>query len=351
MNLLDGFITTQNVLFYLNTNSFFDGDNYYIMEKDNYVVLARDIVKTFTMKKGAFGKKSIVKAVDKVSLSITKGSTYGLVGESGCGKTTLARTLLRLIEPDSGEIVILNTPLHTLSKDILRKFRKNMQIVFQDPYGSLNPRMTVEKIVSESLRIHENLTKEEVKEKTYNLLQMVGLDPTYASRYPHEFSGGQRQRICIARALALSPSFVVLDEPISALDVSIQGQILNLLRDIQETLGVAYLFVAHNLAVVKHISTMVGVMYLGKIVEENVSDKLYKKPLHPYTQSLIASIPDIKPSKHSFSVVKGEIPSPENPPKGCHFHPRCQFAMPVCREAYPATVTVNGARVACFLYH
>lgn len=321
------------------------------MEKDKYVVWARDVVKTFTMKKGAFGRKSIVKAVDRVSLSITQGTTYGLVGESGCGKTTLARTLLRLIEPESGEIVVLNTPLHTLSKDVLRKFRKNMQIVFQDPYGSLNPRMTVEKIISESLCIHENLTKEGVKEKTYNLLKMVGLDAGHASRYPHEFSGGQRQRICIARALALSPSFVVLDEPISALDVSIQGQILNLLRDIQETFGVAYLFVAHNLAVIKHMSTMVGVMYLGKIVEENRSNTLYKKPLHPYTQSLIASIPDIKHSKHSFSVVKGEIPSPENPPNGCHFHPRCQFAMPVCREAYPATVTVNGARVACFLYH
>jgi len=320
------------------------------MGNGNCVVQVRDIVKTFTMKKGALGKKSIVKAVDRVSLSIVEGTTYGLVGESGCGKTTLARTLLRLIEPDSGEIDILNTPLHRLSKDGLRRFRKNMQIVFQDPYGSLNPRMTVEKIVSESLRIHENLSKEEVKEKTYNLLQMVGLDAGHASRYPHEFSGGQRQRICIARALALSPSFVVLDEPISALDVSIQGQILNLLNDLQETLGVAYLFVAHNLAVVKHISTRVGVMYLGKIVEENVSDKLYKKPLHPYTRSLIASIPDIKPSKHSFSVVKGEIPSPENPPKGCHFHPRCQYAMPVCSEAYPATVTVHGAKVACFLY-
>ncbi len=321
------------------------------MENGNCVVEVRDIVKTFTVKKGAFGNKSIVKAVDRVSLSIVEGTTYGLVGESGCGKTTLARTLLRLIEPDSGKIDILNTPLHTLSKDSLRRFRKNMQIVFQDPYGSLNPRMTVEKIVSESLRIHENFSKAAVKERTYDLLQMVGLDAGHASRYPHEFSGGQRQRICIARALALSPSFVVLDEPISALDVSIQGQILNLLNDLQETLGVAYLFVAHNLAVVKHISNRVGVMYLGKIIEENISDKLYKKPLHPYTQSLIASIPDIKPSRHSFSVVTGEIPSPENPPTGCHFHPRCKYAMPVCREAYPATVMVNGAKVACFLYH
>ncbi|MCX8123389.1 MAG: ATP-binding cassette domain-containing protein [Spirochaetes bacterium] len=321
-----------------------------MIHSDN-VVEARDVVKTFTMKKGFFGKKTVIRAVDGVSLSIPKGNTYGLVGESGCGKTTLARTLLRLIEPDSGQIIILHTPLHTLSKDTLRRFRKNMQIVFQDPYGSLNPRMTVEKIISESLRIHENLSKEEVKEKTYALLSMVGLDASHAARYPHEFSGGQRQRICIARALAVSPSFVVLDEPISALDVSIQGQILNLLADIQDTLGVAYLFVAHNLAVVKHVSTMVGVMYLGKIVEENFSNALYKKPLHPYTKSLIASIPDIKPAKHAFQVVKGEIPSPENPPQGCHFHPRCQYAMPLCREAYPATVTVNGAKVACFLYH
>ena len=315
------------------------------------IVGVKDIVKTFAMKKGAFGKHGLVKAVDRVSLSIPEGNTYGLVGESGCGKTTLARALLRLIEPDSGEIMIRNTPIHTLQKKELRQFRKNMQIVFQDPYGSLNPRMTVEKIIAEALKIHCQLTKKDIASRISELLAMVGLDKHFASRYPHELSGGQRQRIGIARAIALSPSFIVLDEPISALDVSIQGQILNLLLDIQEQFGMSYLFVAHNLAVVKHISTMVGVMYLGKLVEENTASVLYKKPLHPYTKSLLSSIPDIKPEKHSFSVVKGEIPSPENPPAGCHFHPRCPCVMPVCKEAYPAIVTVNGAKVACFLYH
>lgn len=311
----------------------------------------RNLTKSFIIKKGLLGKPVQVNAVNNVTFTVPKGSTYGLVGESGCGKTTLVRCILRLVDPDSGEIYLSRLPVHQLDKSDLRTCRLHMQIVFQDPYGSLNPRMTVGKIITEPLRIHATQSSSELDEVAKKLLEIVGLHESHVSRYPHEFSGGQRQRICIARALALNPSFIVLDEPISALDVSIQGQILNLLADIQEKKGITYLFVAHNLSVVKHISSIVGVMYLGKIVEENVSHRLYSNPLHPYTKSLIQSIPDIKPAKHSFKIIKGEIPSPENPPSGCHFHPRCPYTMSICKEAYPATVEVDGAKVACFLYH
>jgi oligopeptide/dipeptide ABC transporter ATP-binding protein len=288
--------------------------------------------------------------VDGISFFIPTGHTLGMVGESGSGKTTAARAMLRLIEPDSGEVRIDSVPVSSLPKRELRRFRQNMQIVFQDPFGSLNPRMPVGKIVSEPLRTHTALGRKEIKEKTAGILELVGLQADHIDRYPHEFSGGQRQRIGIARAIALNPRFVILDEPVSALDVSIQGQILNLLSDLKRRLDLTYLFVAHDLAVVEHISDRIVVMYLGRIVEENSKKGLYRRPLHPYTQCLMKSIPERKPVKHGFSALKGEIPSPENPPSGCHFHPRCPFVMDICRVEYPALRSRGNARVACHLY-
>lgn len=301
-------------------------------------------------KSGFFEKPGIVKAVDGISFNIEKGKTLGIVGESGSGKTTAARAILRLIEPDGGDINIDSVSVNSLKREELRRFRRNMQIVFQDPYGSLNPRMTVRKIVAEPLKVHLGGSKSGIDEKVAALLDIVGLSPDHADRYPHEFSGGQRQRIGIARSLALNPGFVILDEPVSALDVSIQGQILNLLKDLQERLELTYLFVAHDLAVVEHISDRIAVMYLGRIVEENDAASLCGDPKHPYTQSLISSVPEVKAVKHGFSVIRGEIPSPENPPKGCHFHPRCPYVKPVCREIYPEPVCSGGAFVACHLY-
>ena len=303
-----------------------------------------------TRKSGLLEKPGVLRAVDDISISIPAGKTLGLVGESGSGKTTAARSILRLIEPDSGRVSIGDTDVTALPGGELRRFRRNMQIVFQDPYSSLNPRMTVGKIISEPLKIHEDLTKKELRDRIAELLSLVGLQDEHADRYPHEFSGGQRQRVGIARAIALNPGFIILDEPVSALDVSIQGQILNLLMDLQEKLNLTYLFVAHDLAVVEHMSDRIAVMYLGKIVEENTKLGLYTNPLHPYSRNLLKSIPKNEPVKHGFSVLHGEIPSPENPPSGCHFHPRCQHAMDICREQYPAMRDENGARVACHLY-
>ncbi|HQO02810.1 MAG TPA: ATP-binding cassette domain-containing protein [Spirochaetota bacterium] len=303
-----------------------------------------------TRKSGLLEKPGVLRAVDDISITIPAGKTLGLVGESGSGKTTAARSILRLIEPDSGRVSIGDTDVTALPGGDLRRFRRNMQIVFQDPYSSLNPRMTVGKIISEPLKIHEDLSKKELRDRITELLSLVGLQDEHADRYPHEFSGGQRQRVGIARAIALNPGFIILDEPVSALDVSIQGQILNLLMDLQEKLNLTYLFVAHDLAVVEHMSDRIAVMYLGKIVEENTKLGLYTNPLHPYSRNLLKSIPKNEPVKHGFSVLHGEIPSPENPPSGCHFHPRCQHAMDICREQYPAMRDENGARVACHLY-
>ncbi len=303
-----------------------------------------------TRKAGLFEKAGIIRAVDNISFSISKGQTLGMVGESGSGKTTAARAILRLLEPDAGEIVIAGEKVHALEKNKLRIYRKNMQIVFQDPYSSLNPRMTVEKIITEPLRIHTSWKESVINEKFEELIGLVGLELTHRHRYPHEFSGGQRQRIGIARALALNPQFIILDEPVSSLDVSIQGQILNLLKDIQKKLKLTYLFVSHDLAVVEHISDRIVVMYLGRIVEENSKKNLYSRPLHPYSQSLMKSIPHTRPIKHGFSTIPGEIPSPENPPTGCHFHPRCPFVMEICRSVYPAFRQVGDAKVACHLF-
>lgn len=303
-----------------------------------------------TRKSGLFDKPSTIKALDNISINIPKGKTLGMVGESGSGKTTAARSILRLIEPDDGEIIINNVSVHSLERKELRKYRKDMQLVFQDPYSSLNPRMTIGKIITEPIRIHTSIDKNEIQNRLQELLQMVGLKPEHEDRYPHEFSGGQRQRIGIARAIALNPKFIILDEPVSALDVSIQGQILNLLSDLQERLNLTYLFVAHDLAVVEHMSDEIVIMYLGKIVEKNQKKDLYTNPLHPYTQCLMKSIPEIKAKKHGFSVLKGEIPSPENPPAGCYFHPRCPSVMEKCKTEYPAMRKSGNTEVACHLY-
>lgn len=311
----------------------------------------KGLSKHFTAHKdGFFAKPTIVKAVDNIDISIAAGTTMGLVGESGSGKTTTARAILRLIEPDSGEIKIDNTDIRQLKKSDLRRFRRNMQIVFQDPFSSLNPRLTVGTIISEPLLIHTKMTSSERSERLLELLELVGLQPEHADRYPHEFSGGQRQRIGIARAIALNPKFMVLDEPVSALDVSIQGQILNLLKDLQVKLGMTYLFVSHDLSVVEHISDRISVMYLGRIVEENSQGELYSNPRHPYTQSLLASIPRLDGGRGGLKTLPGEIPSPENPPAGCHFNPRCPKCFDRCKIESPKLLPIDGGKVACHLY-
>ena len=315
------------------------------------MVEVKNLSKKFTARKsGFFQRPSVIRAVDGIDLSIPSGSTLGLVGESGSGKTTAARSILRLIEPDTGSVRIDGVDVTGLSRKDLRLFRRNMQIVFQDPFSSLNPRMTVEKIICEPMRIHTDMKKKEIRERLGFLLELVGLDGGHIDRYPHEFSGGQRQRIGIARAIALNPKFIILDEPVTALDVSIQGQILNLLYDLQKKLRLTYLLVAHDLAVVEHMSERIAVMYLGRIVEEAGKNSIYSRPLHPYTRSLIRSIPDLAPVKHGFSSIPGEIPSPENPPRGCHFHPRCPNVMDKCRSEYPAIKRIGKSRVACHLY-
>ncbi len=303
-----------------------------------------------TRKSGFFEKPGLVRALDDISFSIPAGATLGMVGESGSGKTTAARSILRIIEPDAGSVEIDGVDVLSLPRGELRTQRRNMQIVFQDPYSSLNPRMTVGRIISEPLRIHTKLARREIDDRLAELTGLVGLHRDHLDRYPHEFSGGQRQRIGIARAIALNPRFIILDEPVSSLDVSIQGQIMNLLRDLQEKMGLTYLFVAHDLAVVQHMSDRVLVMYLGRIVEESDRVELYTNPLHPYTGSLLGSVPEMKAGRHGFSVLTGEIPSPENPPAGCHFHPRCPRAMERCRIEEPLLRAVGKSRVACHLY-
>jgi oligopeptide transport system ATP-binding protein len=311
----------------------------------------RDLRKHFPIRRGLLARTvGAVRAVDGVSFSIAKGETLGLVGESGSGKTTTGRCVLRLVEPSEGRLVFDGADLRALDAESMRLMRRHMQIVFQDPYGSLNPRMRVETLIGEPLEIHEPSMKRAARrERVASLMERVGLSPDLMRRYPHEFSGGQRQRIGIARALATSPKFLVLDEPVSALDVSVQAQVINLLQDLQRDLGLTYLFIAHDLAVVEHISQRVVVMYLGKIMEEASRDDIYARPLHPYTKSLLSAVPVPEPGAKKMRVqLHGDIPSPAAPPPGCVFQTRCPIAQERCRVESPSLAdAAPGHRVAC----
>jgi len=320
------------------------------MSAENKEVLlsVRNLVKSFPIKGGFLGREvGSVKAVQNVSFDIYKGETLGLVGESGCGKSTLGRSILRLIEPTSGEVFFKGQDITKLNQAEMRKLRRNMQIIFQDPFASLNPRMTIEEILGEPLEIHQLAkTRDEKLKRIYQLFDLVGLRRESLTRYPHEFSGGQRQRICIARALAVEPEFIVCDEPVSALDVSIQAQIVNLLQDLQKELKLTYLFIAHDLKVVEHISNRVAVMYLGKVAEIADGEDLYAAPKHPYTKALLSAIPIPDPNhKKERVILQGDVPSPLNPPSGCYFHPRCPIAKDKCKADIPALLQAGSTEV------
>ncbi len=324
------------------------------MVGDEVVIRVKDLKKYFPVSAGFLGRrKGVVKAVDGVSFDIKRGETLGLVGESGCGKTTTGRSILHLVRPTSGEVSLEGQRLGPLDAEGLRQLRPRMQMIFQDPYASLNPRHSVGKIIAEPLVIHGVTEGQELADRVAELLEIVGMDPAYARRFPHEFSGGQRQRIGIARALSLNPSFIVCDEPVSSLDVSIQAQVVNLMQDLQERLGVAYLFIAHDLSMVKHISHRIAVMYLGRIVELTDRNELFDDPLHPYTQSLGSAVPIPDPKlerQRQRFILEGEPPSPVNPPSGCVFHPRCPLAIEVCTARIPDLREVRpGHHVACHL--
>lgn len=320
---------------------------------DDYILVVNDLKEYFPISKSLIKSNTVyLKAVDGVSLKLKAGHTIGIVGESGCGKTTLGRTILRLYEPTGGEVIFEGKHIEKLKGNALRKMRPNFQMIFQDPYSSLSPRMTVGEIVGEAVKVHHIVPKEQYKDYIVDIMTKCGLQPHYFDRYPHEFSGGQRQRICIAKALALKPKLVICDEPVSALDVSIQAQIINLFKDLQESDNLAYLFISHDLSVVEHISDEVGVMYLGNMVEYGTKRDLFDNPLHPYTKALFSAVPVPDPdSKIKRIVLQGDIPSPANPPKGCKFHTRCSDCMSACKLFQPKFADIGGGHyVACHKY-
>ena len=320
---------------------------------NNILLRVEDLQMHFPIYRGVIQRQvGAVRAVDGISFNVKRGETLGLVGESGCGKSTTGRTILQLYRPTAGSVHFDGVDLVHTKGEELRRMRRRMQMIFQDPYASLNPRMTVADIVGEPLMVHSVATGKEIQDRVQHLLEIVNLNPSFASRYPHEFSGGQRQRIGVARALALQPSFIVCDEPISALDVSIQAQVVNLLEELQSQFNLTYLFIAHDLSMVKHISDRVAVMYLGVIVELASRDELYAKPLHPYTQALLSAVPipdPIADAKRERVILKGDVPSPANPPSGCRFRTRCPIAEAVCAETRPEFREIRpGHFVACF---
>jgi oligopeptide transport system ATP-binding protein len=319
----------------------------------DYLLEVKHIKKYFKVKSGMYSRnKGCVQAIDDVSFSIHAGETLGLVGESGCGKSTMARVILRLVEKDSGEIFFQDKNIHELTSSGMRQLRKEMQMVFQSPYESLNPRMTIGDIIAAPFDIHMKLKRSERRKRVEELLEYVGLPKKCYSRYPHEFSGGQRQRVGIARALALKPKLVICDEPVSALDVSIQSQILNLLKQLQKELGLTYIFISHDLSVVKYMSTRIAVMYLGQIMEMASQNEIYENTKHPYTKALLSAIPspDTKTGRKRI-ILEGDIPSPIDPPKGCRFSTRCKDVIPICKEVCPSLSTVGGQHlVACHVY-
>lgn len=327
------------------------------MRKEDEILRIEGLKTYFPIKTGILGKKvGVVHAVDNVSFSIYKGETFGLVGESGCGKTTTSFTLMRLVKPTAGNVYFEGKDLSRIKGRELRRLRRRMNIIFQDPYASLNPRMSVYQIIGEPFHIHKHAKGKEKREKIMQLVNKVGLSPHHTHRYPHEFSGGQRQRIGIARALAIEPTFIIADEPVSALDISVRAQILNLLETLKQDLGLTYLYISHDLSTVKHMCDRVAVMYVGKIVEVAPTKEIYKNPIHPYTKALLSAIPIPDPTiKRKRTILKGDVPTPINPPSGCRFHPRCSEAKPICKDVEPQLIKMGNSEiehlVACHPYN